>query len=218
MYPDEFPELRLWPAERKALAGRMGKWFSKMDSMISETMRDGIERGFVVCGDPRDPERNTVKECVGDSCQITLPECGKYDFHGTFHTHPTGSASLSIGDIAAAFAKNVDVACVGSRRDFLLEGGVDAEGNEVVCMVINRGHPDYERVREKVLEFYKREYMPVRNHIFERYRRGEDIEEEYRKKYSELRHRLMELIADVASFECPIGSYYGTSYRIDRLK
>jgi len=205
-----FPE-DVWRAKRTVLAGKMGKFFTKMDRAIDETMQDGIERGFVVCDE-------TVRECVGDSCQIILPRCKNSKFHGNFHTHPTGSAEFSIGDIAAAFAKDVDVTCVGSREDFVF-GEVDAEGNVVKCMVINRSHPEYGRVKRKVLELYYKKYRPIKDYLFEKYRRGDEIEDEYREKYFEIKKELLDLIRDVTDFVRPIGcSGRDASYRLVRLK
>jgi len=68
------------------------------------TKRDGMERGFNLCG-KRDRDSVYVERpgsaCTGDDCKIQIEDCvgEETEVVGLFHTHPISSNAPSAGDL-----------------------------------------------------------------------------------------------------------------------
>ncbi len=93
------------------------KVISKLNTLIKETAKDGIERGYTFCGNSKNKDISIGTKCVGTICLTPIAEskCKKGEFRiGDFHTHPWLSSDASPNDLLISLKENKKLACVGS--------------------------------------------------------------------------------------------------------
>jgi len=102
--------------------------------MLSETARDGRERGFNLCWSPERGRPFLEKECVGDSCRVSIPACEWPFQFASFHVHPSGGSWVpSPLDIRYSLAERELFSCVATPS---------RKRSSVRCYSFDLGYPD----------------------------------------------------------------------------
>lgn len=156
-----------------------------MKGKIKETKKAKIELGFALC---LDKDNNIIKkgiDCTGTKCLIKIGSCPTDQTHlGNFHTHPRTYPTMSITDMIAGCAENVE--CIGS-----------VPSNTIRCFIRKT---DQSQCNDEVKPFEDTEYKLTE--------RREDIKKTLKSPISIIKRGIPQFIKTIIQYEKDIDKYH----------